>query len=221
MSKRTKVLIIAASIFLCAVIIITTVTCYFCIPRIVYEYDKHTDSYVVEYAFGNGEEYRIQATMNDKPVTAIKERAFYQKTKLKKIVFENPESLTSIGRLAFYGCSNLSEIDLSKVDFIDRNAFEDCTSLTSIQLSLKNIYGSTFYGCTKLKEVKFEGVSTIGAYAFAHTALEEITISTGISSVYNDAFYGCESLAKIFIKSNTLSKESIAYLESLKVELHP
>ena len=48
----------------------------------------------------------IPATYNGKPVTVIAEKAFYNATMLEEIFI--PESITTIGNSAFYGCKNLS-----------------------------------------------------------------------------------------------------------------
>ena len=81
-----------------------------------------------------------------------------------------PNSVTSIGNRAFYGCSALTSIILpNSVTSIGRYAFEDCSSITSITLpnSLTSIEYRTFSGCTALASVIIpSSVTMIDEYAF-------------------------------------------------------
>jgi hypothetical protein len=64
-----------------------------------------------------------------------------------------PNSVTSIGYSAFYGCSSLASITIpNSVTSIGDWAFYDCSSLTSITIpnSVTSIGGSAFYGCDNL-----------------------------------------------------------------------
>lgn len=57
---------------------------------------------------------------------------------------------------AFTGYENLSEVSLTGVDVIGKNAFRDCTHLTSITIPAKNpvsVHPGAFAGCTALAKV--------------------------------------------------------------------
>lgn len=88
-----------------------------------------------------------------------------------KINFKgNDYAVTSIGRYAFYGCYDLTEVVIPEsVEIIDRNAFFDCVGLKSVTLS--------------------KNVSTICSYAFLGAGLTELHLeATTPPIVEADAF---------------------------------
>ena len=67
-----------------------------------------------------------------------------------------PNSVTSIGAWAFYGCSGLTSIEIpNSVTSIGVWAFYGCSGLTSIEIpnSVTSIGGGAFYGCSGLTSV--------------------------------------------------------------------
>ena len=84
------------------------------------------------------------------------------------------EDITGIGYKAFQNCTGLTSLDLSgcaSLTTIDMNAFQDCTGLTSLDLSgcasLTTIDMNAFKGCTGLTDVRFhENLAKIGVQAF-------------------------------------------------------
>lgn len=81
------------------------------------------------------------------------------------------DGVTSIGRCAFYDCSNLIEISIpNSIISVGDSAFTGCTSLTRIILpcGLISIGSSAFLECISLKEITIpDSVSSIGNGAFA------------------------------------------------------
>jgi len=91
-------------------------------------------------------------------------------------------NLTSIGEYAFKGCASLPELSVpNSVSEIGVHAFDACTSLATINVP------------TSLK--------LILEYAFARTAINEITIPASVDSV-GAAFYGCSKLKKVTINDS-------------------
>ena len=116
-----------------------------------------------------------------------------------------PNSVTSIGDCAFYGCSGLTELTLpNSVRSIGDGAFSGCSGLTELTLpnSVTRIGDCAFYGCTGLTELILpNSVSSIGDIAFTYcSGLEKITVESG-NSCY-DSRDNCNSI--IDTEFNTL-----------------
>ena len=104
-------------------------------------------------------------------VTKIGDMAFYNCTDLTEIGIS--DSVISIGVSAFLGCAGLTEITIpNSVINIGGSAFGRCAGLTEIVIpnSVTTIGMQCFGGCTGLKDVTIgESVTVIGAYAFDET----------------------------------------------------
>ena len=124
----------------------------------------HNNEHIAEITLPNG-------------IKWIGEHTFSQYTNLSKITL--PDSIISIGKDAFLGCSKLKEITIPNgIRVIRDNTFINCTSLT--KLSLPN------------------SVTEIRTKAFAYCSkLEEITIPNGVNRIEDKAFYGCYALTKV------------------------
>lgn len=87
---------------------------------------------------------------------------------IKRVVVEH--GVTSIGRYAFCGYTNLADVDLSaSVEVVGRYAFSNCTGLNFIELpaGVTTISERAFLGCTALTDVLLTpNVTEIGNYAF-------------------------------------------------------
>ena len=67
-----------------------------------------------------------------------------------------PESVTSIGGYAFYGCTGLTSIDIpNSMTSIGKEAFSCCSGLTSVTIpnSVTSVGGKAFYNCSGLTDV--------------------------------------------------------------------
>ena len=92
-----------------------------------------------------------------------------------------PNSVTSIGLCAFYGCSGLTDISIPEsVINIGQMAFRLCTALTSVSIpnSVVNIESEAFYGCSSLTSVNIpSSVANIEGNVFSYCpALESIIV---------------------------------------------
>ena len=130
---------------------------------------------------------------------------------------------TSIGEDAFESCTSLTSITIQEgVTSIGEDAFFNCTSLTSITIpeSVTSIGYSAFNNCTSLTSITIpESVTSIGSNAFYNcTSLTSITIPESVTSIGSFAFYYCTSLTSITIPESVTSIGDFAFkgCENLK-----
>ena len=119
------------------------------------------------------------------------------------------ECVTSIDRLAFDGCHNLTSVNIpSGVTSINICAFRGCTSLTSVTIpdSVEIIDMVVFKNCSGLTNVTIgSGVTSIGGGAFENcTSLTSITIPSGVTSIGIEVFNNCSSLTSVSIPSGVI-----------------
>ncbi len=133
-------------------------------------------------------------------VTSIGKYAFYDCNNLTSV--EIPNSVTLIGWGAFCGCEGLTSVTIpNSVTSIGDYAFSYCNSLTTVTLpdSITSISMALFEYSNRLTSVIIpDGVTSIGYQAFlACSDLTSITIPNSVISIENYAFYGCRNLTAI------------------------
>ena len=133
-------------------------------------------------------------------VTSIGKYAFYDCNNLTSV--EIPNSVTLIGWGAFCGCDGLTSVTIpNSVTSIGDYAFSYCNSLTTVTLpdSITSISMALFEYSNRLTSVIIpDGVTSIGYQAFlACSGLTSITIPNSVISIENYAFYGCRNLTAI------------------------
>ena len=114
-----------------------------------------------------------------------------------------PDSVTSIGGDAFFGCTGLTSITIpDSVTRIGGYAFYGCTGLTSITIpdSVTSIVWGAFYGCKGLTSVTIgDSVTSIDYDAFyGCKGLTSVTIGDSVTSIGYKAFYGCTGLTDVY-----------------------
>ena len=149
-----------------------------------------------------------QNTTIPNSVTSIGELAFYNCSSLTSVTI--PNSVTSIGNRAFFGCINLTSVTIpNSVTTIGYSAFESCSGLTSITIpnSVITIEEKVFSGCSGLTSITIpNSVTTIGEKAFSGcSSLTSITIPNSVTSIEKNAFWECSSLASVSIGNGVTS----------------
>ena len=129
---------------------------------------------------------------------------FLNNTEIHDLVI--PNSVTSISRSAFYGCSSLKSVIIpNSVTEIEESVFRSCDSLTSVTIpnSINSIKASTFWDCINLSSITIpNSVTTIGNSAFSGCSrLTSIIIPNSIVNIGKNAFLGCgdSAVSAVFI----------------------
>ena len=139
-----------------------------------------------------------------------------------------PNSVTSIGGVAFSGCKGLTSITIpNSVTSIGTSAFNQCSGLTSVTFgnNVTSIGNYAFWVCTGLTSITIpNSVTSIGDAAFEDcSGLTSVTIGNSVTSIGWCAFADCDGLTSITIPNSVTSIESGAFadcdgLESIVVD---
>lgn len=123
-----------------------------------------------------------------------------------------PDSVSKIGKLAFYQCVDLVYITAGGVNDIDEYAFAYCTSLYDIDISsAKNVAKGTFYSCSALHSISltfgendylgrlFDAESAEYNDELVPASLRRVTVAEGTEKIPQRAFYSCKYLTEIVL----------------------
>ena len=156
----------------------------------------------------------------DAPITSIGSSAFSNSNCRRLTSITIPESVTSIGSSAFFGCTGLTSITIPEGVLIIKNgAFTSCSGLTSIIVDSKNVVYDSRNNCNAIIETTSniliagcvnsiipESVTSIGIDAFCGCkSLTSIIIPESVTSIGDYAFEGCTGLTSITISENVTS----------------
>lgn len=177
-----------------------------------FTYVNHGDSIEITGFNNSISDVVIPSEIEGLPVTAISVGAFY----LSAITsIEIPNTVTSIGEMAFLGCTSLKSVKLSTgVAKIDKNAFGSCSALQEIQVAKDNPNFSSLNGVLYSKKqdtlviypaAKTDAaytipscVTSVAMYAFSENPyLETLTIPNSLIKVGDSAFYNCKNLRAV------------------------
>ena len=147
---------------------------------------------------------KIDAVALPARTTTIASGTFMNCSGIKTLTFAEGFKSVNIPESMFQNCTGITSVDIPKVEKIDENAFEGCTSLEKLTLpdGLNTIGARAFNGCVKLAAVNIPAtVTTIGNYAFCEdTGLKEVTFEN--SDIALDIGY--EAFSRTGIKELTV-----------------
>ncbi len=176
---------------------------------------------ITEYV-GDDTEVEIPSTIEGYPVTSIGYGAFYENG-LTSITI--PDSVTSIGEEAFYGCESLTSVTIpDSVTSIGYSAFEGCSNLESITIpdSVTSIGWGAFYGTAYYNDEQNwqEEVLYIGNHLIAATEYisSDYFMKLNTLTIADEAFCGCDSLTSITIPDSVTSIGEYAFMNCSNIQ---
>ncbi len=174
----------------------------------------------------------VSTDENQSKLASIGDHAF-RRTAIEEVRFPESSSTITLGEGLFAGCTNLTDVHLSKSVTNVQDVFQNCPSLDWIEVAdqhpnfstkegekilynangngIRYIYGSivgVLDLATKVNEGTMEGIVELGDYAFENQSLmTSIILPYTLQSIGNYAFAGCNRLANVTF----LSKDGEAY----------
>ena len=164
---------------------------------------------LIQYPGGKQGSYAIPNS-----VTSIGRSAFWECHGLTSVTI--PNSVTNIGYGVFYNCTRLTSVTIpNSVTSIGNVAFGRCSGLTSIDIpsSVTSIGNDAFAYCSGLTSIDIpNSVTSIGDRAFRRcSGLTSITIPNSVTSIGAGAFSGCSGLTSVTIPNSVTSIGSEAF----------
>lgn len=191
---------------------------------IKYQYHTNTQTYkVIKGNAGLSGDIVVPEKINGKKVVSIEQNAFERCENILSVKL--PDSITEIGKNAFYGCG-LKEIRLpNKLTAIREDTF-GLSGLEEISIpsSVKSIESNAF-AYSALRKVSVPNtVTDLGAGVFSHCeSLEDIILPENMVSVPESFLYGCINLKSIQLPSGLkeIGSRACGYTAITSVEFPP
>ncbi len=167
----------------------------------------------------------IYYVFNDVGTLDVTYRDIYYNTYSGKVTIPASINLTEgvldvegIGSRAFYGCRDLTRVNLnSSIKTIHDRAFLACSSLTSISIpnSVEAIEYNAFSGCSSLTTITLrEGLKTIGSQAMSGIPLTHILLPASLEYIDGSALSCNTSLPSIDVSEGNpyyISRDGVLY----------
>ncbi len=173
-----------------------------------YLYSQGSGGIVLEKYMGSADVVMIPAEIDGLPVKRIKDECFKNHTEILKVVL--PDSMRTIDYEAFYGCSNMRELELNDGLYEIGGWVFAHTGLIEVKLpeSVKKLGYGCFCACSKLtKAVLSPGVRTLGEDTFQTCArLTRVVIPSDTIDIHIKAFESNERLTLVGVPGSYTEK---------------
>lgn len=151
----------------------------------------------------------------DSRITKIGSLAFYDCSAVRTI--ELSKNVKIIGDMAFAGCSTLEKITFPGIEKIGKYAFSRCFKLSGVVLpsTLKEIGDNAFYRCESLVSIVIpSSVQKLGSSVFAYcSSLLSVVINAPVEELPEWTFYGCTNLVDVTLPKETVSVGDNAFTD--------
>ncbi len=144
---------------------------------------------------------RLESIQLPRSISALGNYLFRNCVNLKELEFPAGGAFVSVPASICYGCTALRKVVMPEsVTKINNNAFQNCSALEDIVLpqGIKTIPQNTFNGCSSLRVLDIpDSVNVVGVKAFMGTALENLTLPTGVTALSSQLCQDCRNLEEL------------------------
>jgi len=184
-------------------------------PGLAFTLNNNGTAYSVSKGTATANEVVIPSFYNELPVIEIPAQGFVG---MNMTSIKIPNTITSIGKSAFYGCSSLTSMIIPFVNsnfgyifgasnYYDQNSYIPPSLKTVVITGGTSISYDAFYGCSDLTSITIpSSVTSISESAFyGCSGLMSITIPASVTSIGSYAFYDCNNLTSVSFETNTVT----------------
>lgn len=173
---------------------------------------------VVSYGISAFEDCKLLESVSYRNPEATPVIAKVKKAQIRKAAKATTASIdASLGKNAFYGCTNLTSVELPEnITSIPDGAFRECTSLTALEIpeTVTEIGRSAFEGSAIQSAEIPASVYSIGSRAYKNcTSLTSVSMPENLYQISSQTFMGCTSLKSITIPESVSQIGSQAFAD--------
>ena len=126
-------------------------------------------------------------------------------------------SVTTIGDNAFFDCADLTSIAIPKSIKTIRNAFKNCTGLTSVHITDLPAWCNISFPALTFSYDNYQLLTYPQPLYFAHQLylngqeVKDLVIPDGVTSIGKYAFYGCSGFTSVTIPNSVTNIDNTAF----------
>lgn len=165
------------------------------------ESDFIIDNYgTIKAYLGNETNLIVPEEVNGVTPVSIGEKCF-RNSNIESIAL--PDTVNNLLSNSFYGCDKLSNINLSNIKSIGKEALAGCFSLTQdVELSSAEYIDERGLADTYFNSIKLPNCTQIGDSAFVSCMAEDIILNSA-TTISNYAFQNCSNLKNLYVPKLT------------------